>query len=253
MENDKKIYAAMVAIMREVVVIGKDQENKSQNFKYRSIDDVYSSMHTLLAKHGVFMTPEVIDIQREERKSIKGNTLIYSMVRVRYTYWADDGSSVQCVGIGEGMDSGDKSVNKAMAGAHKYMITQTFIIPTSDPKDPDADSHEVQTRAKAEPNKPEPRPAPEQAAAPTNGDTASKPQKSAIFAIEKRFEGKPWYTGEPGFFDHVASGLLGRPISSHDDLTKNEASRVIDFYQALKDGDSEAAGQVEGWLIGKAS
>jgi hypothetical protein len=45
--------------------------------------------------------------------------------------------------IGEGMDSGDKASNKAMAVAHKYAIIQVFAIPTEDDKDPENDSHEV--------------------------------------------------------------------------------------------------------------
>ena len=45
--------------------------------------------------------------------------------------------------IGEGMDSGDKATNKAMAIAYKYACFQTFCIPTEEMKDPDSECHEV--------------------------------------------------------------------------------------------------------------
>lgn len=138
-----KIYAAMAAIMKETDAIGKDQRNQQQGFQYRGIDDVYNAMHHVLAKHGVFMTPEVLDKSREERTNAKGTVLAFTIMRMKYTFYAEDGSSVSCTVEGEGMDSGDKSSNKAMAVAHKYAMLQTFCIPTAEQKDPDAELHEV--------------------------------------------------------------------------------------------------------------
>lgn len=150
-----KIYEAMAAIMKATDAIGKDQKNAQQGFQYRGIDDVYNSMHRILAEHGVFMTPEVLEKTREERTNKNGTVLAFTALRIKYTFWAEDGSSVSCTVEGEGMDSGDKSSNKAMAVAHKYALLQTFCIPTAETKDPDAECHEVSarnhTRAAAKP------------------------------------------------------------------------------------------------------
>lgn len=137
------IYAAMCAVMKDMVAIGKDSTNQQQGFKFRSIDAVYNALNPLLAKHGVFTTPEVLEKTREERTNAKGTVIAFTCLRMRYTFWASDGSSVSCVVEGEGMDSGDKSANKAMAIAHKYALLQTFCIPTEEQKDPDAEVHEV--------------------------------------------------------------------------------------------------------------
>lgn len=137
------IYSAMCAVMKDMVAIGKDSTNQQQGFKFRSIDAVYNALNPLLAKHGVFTTPEVIEKTRDERTSAKGTVIAFTCLRMRYTFWASDGSSVSCVVEGEGMDSGDKSANKAMAIAHKYALLQTFCIPTEEQKDPDAEVHEV--------------------------------------------------------------------------------------------------------------
>lgn len=140
------IYTSISKIMAEVGHIGKDRNNQQQGFKYRGIDDAYNALNPLLAKHGVFTVPEVLDKTREERTNAKGTTLAFTCLRMKYTFFASDGSSVSAIVEGEGMDSGDKSSNKAMAVAHKYALLQVFCIPTEEQKDPDAESHEVKPR-----------------------------------------------------------------------------------------------------------
>ena len=141
MEN--LIYKKIAAILADSDAIGKDRINNQQGFRFRGIDDVYNSLHPILAKHGVFSTTTVLEDRTEERQSARGGTLIYRILKVQFTFYAEDGSFVQSVVIGEGMDSGDKASNKAMAIAHKYALLQLLAIPTEDAKDPDAESHDV--------------------------------------------------------------------------------------------------------------
>lgn len=143
----KTIYQAMAAIMAEIPAIGKDSENKGQSFKYRGIDAVYNALHPLLAKHGVFVTGEVVEVEREERTNSKNTILMFSKIKMRYHFHSEDGSSVAAEAYGEGMDAGDKASNKAMAVAHKYALLQAFCIPTEDMPDPDAESHEVTAKS----------------------------------------------------------------------------------------------------------
>ena len=144
------IFEQMAKVMSEVDAIGNDKTNQTQNFKYRGIDQVYNSLNPLLAKHKIFTMPKVLNSEREERTNAKGTTLFYSRVTMEYTFYTTDGSAVACSVIGEGMDSGDKATNKAMAIAHKYALLQTFCIPTEDMPDPDAQCHEVMPKAKVE-------------------------------------------------------------------------------------------------------
>ena len=78
-----------------------------------------------------------------ERTYRNGTTLIYRVLKVQYTFHADDGSGVDVVTVGEGMDSGDKAANKAMSAAQKYAFLQTFCIPTEEQKDSEVDHYEV--------------------------------------------------------------------------------------------------------------
>lgn len=140
----KNIYQTINAIMDEIEPIGKDSVNKQQGFKYRGVDAVMNALQPLFAKHKLFCVPEVISSMREDRTSSKGNLLIYSIIRVKYKFYAEDGSFIETTVEGEGMDSGDKATNKALAIAFKYACFQLFCIPTEEiSPDPDKESHEL--------------------------------------------------------------------------------------------------------------
>jgi hypothetical protein len=147
------IFASIVSIMRELEAVGKGKENKAQGYKFRGIDEVYNAVNPLMSKHGVFTVPEVLDTKREERSTKSGGSMTATYLTMRYTFFAGDGSSVAAIVAGEGMDSGDKSTNKAMAVAHKYALVQVFAIPTEDAKDPENDNPQP---ASKQPPKPEP-------------------------------------------------------------------------------------------------
>jgi hypothetical protein len=142
------IHETIAAIMQDVPAISKDRKNtQGQGYSYRGIDDVMNALQPLLAKHKLFVVPEVLEQQREERQNSKGNNLIYSIVRVKYTFYAVDGSNVSAVVIGEAFDSGDKATNKAMSAAFKYAMFQTFCIPTEEMIDSETETHEVKAKA----------------------------------------------------------------------------------------------------------
>lgn len=138
MEN-QLIFKAMTAAMADIGAVSKGQTNQQQHFRYRGIDDAMNALYPVLAKHGLFLVPEVLEQHREERSTKAGGNLIYSILKVRYTMYASDGSCVSAVVIGEGMDSADKSSNKAIAAAMKYAIFQMFCIPTEDMRNDDPD------------------------------------------------------------------------------------------------------------------
>lgn len=140
------IYQSITKIMEEVPSIGKTQRNKTQGFMYRGIDDVMNALQPLLAKNKVFIVPEILEQMREERTTSKGGNLIYSICKIKYKFYAEDGSSVEAITLGEGMDSGDKATNKAMAIAMKYALFQVFCIPTDEMKDPDSETPEQSTK-----------------------------------------------------------------------------------------------------------
>jgi len=141
------IYETISAVMSEIGAIGKNSKNQTQGFMFRGIDAVMNAISPALQKYKLFIVPEVLEQTREERINAKGTTLLYSIIKVKYTFYAEDGSNISATVIGEGMDSGDKATNKAMSIAFKYACFQVFCIPTEEMVDPDKESHEVQPKA----------------------------------------------------------------------------------------------------------
>ena len=150
--NEEKIpmiYSAICGVMEDVRAVGKEDYNRTQGFKYRGIDAVMNALNPAMIKHKIFCTPEVLEQNREERTTSNGKALIYSICRMRYRFFTTDGSYVEAIVVGEGMDSGDKATNKAMAVAFKYACFQTFCIPTENlMDDPDADTPEPSRKKK---------------------------------------------------------------------------------------------------------
>ena len=179
--SEGKIFGLVGQAMQLIGAVGKDSKNEQQKFMYRGIDAVMNALNPVMAKLGLFLCPEVLEQTREERTSIKkdsyGNertsTLLYSIMKIKYTLYAPDGSNVSCVVIGEGMDSGDKASNKAMSVAFKYAAFQLFCIPTEEMVDPDAECHEVTPRNQTKTCE-KPAPAPAKANTPTPAAQAAK-------------------------------------------------------------------------------
>lgn len=138
-----EIFKKIPLVMAEIGAIGKDRKNPQQGYSFRGIDDIYNAANAVLSAHGVFCVPVCEDIKREERQTQKGGTLFYTILTVKYIFYASDGSSVEARTIGEAMDSGDKSANKAMSAAQKYAFLQIFCIPTEEPHDTETETHEV--------------------------------------------------------------------------------------------------------------
>lgn len=149
------IYETITAVMGEIGAVGKTSKNATQGFMFRGIDAVMNAINPALVKYKLFIVPEILEQSREERQTVKGGTLIYSICKVKYTFYAEDGTNISATVIGEGMDSGDKATNKAMSIAFKYACFQVFCIPTEEMVDPDKESHDEVIPAKISPKEAE--------------------------------------------------------------------------------------------------
>lgn len=130
-----KIYTSMPALVADVGAVGKDHRNSAQNYAYRSVDDLMAALHPLLTKHRVTVIPRFSEHAMTELA--KG---VRVTLKLEMDWCAEDGSHVTTTHYGEGVDFGDKATNKAMAGAIKYAILQTLMVPTVELKDSEADS-----------------------------------------------------------------------------------------------------------------
>lgn len=159
------IYKAIMGVMADIGVVGKNQTNSFQHYQYRGIDDLYNAFHPLFIKHGIFIATEVLESRTGETTSRNAEVQHRVYLRVAHHFSAVDGSLVTVTTSGEGMDSSDKASNKAMSAAMKYALVQTFCIPTAGAEDSDASSpghtaNAVPTRAAPQQQATASRPAP---------------------------------------------------------------------------------------------
>lgn len=142
--TNPKIFAAIAGVIADVGSVAKDKVNKQQGFKYRSVDDVFNALHPALAKNKVFIVPRILKQSRETVAAKNGTKMTLVICDIKFTFYAEDGSHVEAVITGEGLDTGDKATNKAMAIAYKYACFQVFCIPTEDMVDPDGERPELE-------------------------------------------------------------------------------------------------------------
>lgn len=151
MEIQNQIYKSMAKILKDVDFIGKSKTadmGKGGKYNFRGIDDMYNALHKSFAENQVFVIPEVlettIETQDKGQDSYGNKKYQYSViVKVRFTCFAEDGSSVSGIGIGHALDTSDKGTNKAQSSALKYFLMQTFLIPTEEDKDVENSNLEV--------------------------------------------------------------------------------------------------------------
>lgn len=149
--TDKKVYAAISAVARDMATTGisKDRKNAQQGFNFRGIDQVYNALAPALVNHGLVILPRITERTVTERTTKQGGVLFYVVVKADFDFVStEDGSIHTVTTYGEAMDSGDKATNKAMSIAYKYAAFQAFCIPTEETAiDADAEVHYVQPAA----------------------------------------------------------------------------------------------------------
>ncbi len=208
------IYESVAAVMADIGAVGKNSRNQQQGFMFRGIDAVMNALAPALIKNKLFIVPEILEHTREERVNAKGTTLIYSICKIKYTFYAEDGSSITATVIGEGMDTGDKATNKAMSIAFKYACFQTFCIPTEEMVDPDAEVHEVKPRQQNRKPAAKPEPKPE--------DEKITPDK--VEALRLRMM-------KDKITDELIMSLYG--VKSLDDLTEKKYANIQQFWDKI--------------------
>lgn len=140
------LYEKISAVMKDVDYLSKDDHVKFGQTNYKAISEekVTSTVRQSLLNHGLVIIP----IEQEINKvgNISSVNTKYKIIDIETGQYEILASS------GEGADTQDKGVGKAMTYAYKYMMLRTFAIPTGE--DPDKiSSAELDDRQKKEEEK----------------------------------------------------------------------------------------------------
>lgn len=134
--------ASLAAVLSELPAIGKNRNAPGSmgGYAFRSIEDITAALKPLLAKHGLTVVPTIID-RRDSERSIGNNRIMFvTDLLIRFTFVADDGSTVEASMWGQGTDMGDKAPQKAVTAAFKSMLSVALCISDAES---DAEQYDV--------------------------------------------------------------------------------------------------------------
>jgi hypothetical protein len=130
----KNLFQRLLDIMEEAGTMKKAGYNDFNKYSYIKESDVAEKFQTLLVKHGVFLFSSVTEAKSVQVQSASGKPSILSTVQMQYTFVnvdnPEDKFSVNAAG--DGMDTGDKAIYKALTGAHKYVLIRNFNLGSED-------------------------------------------------------------------------------------------------------------------------
>jgi hypothetical protein len=140
MKNDTKktgLAKKILAIQSEIQSVAKNGRNDFQNYDYATERDLVSTLKPLLEKHGVIVIPEIAAPPTIEPSGKDGKSRLTTiLMKFKLVNVDDPEDYYQALVGGQGQDAGDKGIYKAITGAKKYFISNTFMVPLGD--DPEA-------------------------------------------------------------------------------------------------------------------
>jgi len=146
----KNIFEALLAVYKEV---GYVQKQSSPTLKYTFAGEgaFIRELRPALIEHGI--TLHVLSmgemVQTTYQAGYEGKTTMFkTILRGTVRFQHITGTFIDVNSYGEGADTGDKSVNKAMTDMYKYALRQTFMIETGDDPDKEAPEPSVVQEAK---------------------------------------------------------------------------------------------------------
>jgi hypothetical protein len=126
-------------VRRRLGYVQKRGHNERHNYNYVTAADLAGSVGDILAELGVIVIPQLQSISTEPARS-SSERIARIVMNYRFVD-ARSGEELSVRVAGEGADAGDKAPYKAMTGALKYALLQSFLLATGDdPEDERADS-----------------------------------------------------------------------------------------------------------------
>jgi len=129
-------------VRRRIGYIQKRGYNERHNYNYVAAADIAGIVGDILAELGVVVIPRLESITYEPQAPGRVDSVRIARVIMAYAFTDEDsGEEITARVAGEGLDLRDKATYKAMTGALKYALLQSFLLATGDdPEDERADS-----------------------------------------------------------------------------------------------------------------
>ena len=129
------IYQKLVEVRKSVPYIEKD--SKGYQFKYTSSSQVLTKLRTAMDEHGLLLIPRVLEYNLHMKDDTRKEYMTELSVEFTWVNADNPEEKIVCPWYGQGLDTGEKGVGKALTYSEKYFLLKFFNIAT-DSSDPDA-------------------------------------------------------------------------------------------------------------------
>jgi hypothetical protein len=140
MAEKKNIYQRIAAVTSDIKAFDKDGSNTQFHFKYASIEQIVQTIQPVCIEHGITLIQEAeTDGTIQKFEGGKGTNNISTCTVITHAINMDNPEDRVITRMpGQGYDSLDKGIFKAISGARKYAIFGMFNLHAGD-DEPDAD------------------------------------------------------------------------------------------------------------------
>lgn len=138
----RALVKKLAQVMKAVERIPKNGYNEHFKYSFAREADIVEAIRKELADRNVMLLPGITAASRTEvGKTGSGAVKALTLLKMTFTFIdGDSGEEIERPWQGAGIDTEDKGTYKAMTGAEKYFLLKTFLIPTGD--DPEAEADE---------------------------------------------------------------------------------------------------------------
>jgi hypothetical protein len=132
----------LAEVRRRIGYVQKRGFNERNNYSYVTAADLAGAVGDILAELGVVIIPRLESISYEPNAGGRTEVARSAQVVMAYTFTdVDTGDEITTKVAGQGLDAGDKAPYKAMTGALKYALLQSFLLATGDDPEDERINH----------------------------------------------------------------------------------------------------------------
>jgi hypothetical protein len=147
MADKLNIYQKLIEVRKSCEYLKKD--NQGYQFKFVSSSQTLGTLRAAMDEHNLLLVPSVTSHETRDHTTKKGDHEYFVIATMLFTWINADkpDERIECPWLGQGLDSGEKGVGKAMTYAEKYFLLKFFNIAT-DKDDPDSFQKKNESPAK---------------------------------------------------------------------------------------------------------
>lgn len=149
-ESVSNIATALHNIQGNLKPIEKKGRNETQGYAYAKFEDYVESIKEILITEGLTIITTVREPKRLEPRQTKYGSFQYVVeVAIILRLFHKTGEWIEIDCYGEGQDSGDKAIYKAITGARKYGLACLLGLATKDdPENDESDAADQKSKNK---------------------------------------------------------------------------------------------------------